>query len=39
MVQDPQKRRGYDPDWLAQNYPKTYAYLKHFETELLLCQG
>jgi len=34
MVQDPQKRRGYDPDWLAENYPKTYAYLKRFEAEL-----
>ena len=34
MVQDPEKRRGYDEDWLSVRYPKTYAYLKHFEPEL-----
>jgi hypothetical protein len=31
MVQDPEKRRGYDESWLAVKYPKTYAYLKQFE--------
>ncbi len=34
MVQDPEKRRGYDEDWLSVQYPKTYGYLKHFEAEL-----
>ena len=34
MVQDPQKRRGYEENWLKQNYPKTYSYLKHFEEPL-----
>jgi len=34
MVQDPAKRRGYDESWLSVNYPKTYAYLKHFEEVL-----
>lgn len=35
MVQDPLRRRGYDEDWLSVKYPKTYAYLKHFEGVLL----
>jgi SAM-dependent methyltransferase len=34
MVQDPDKRQGYDKDWLSAQYPKTYAYLKGFEAEL-----
>lgn len=34
MVQDPEKRRGYDEDWLSAKYPKTYAYLKRFEEPL-----
>ncbi|HUS70442.1 MAG TPA: N-6 DNA methylase [Anaerolineae bacterium] len=34
MVQDPQKRRGYDVDWLRLQYPRTYGYLKGFEDEL-----
>ncbi|HBY98372.1 MAG TPA: hypothetical protein DEP84_31260 [Chloroflexi bacterium] len=34
MVQDPEKRRGYDENWLSVKYPKTYAYLKRFETDL-----
>ena len=34
MVQDPEKRRGYDENWLAVTYPKTYAYLKRFEDAL-----
>ncbi len=34
MVQDPKKRQGYDEEWLAKTYPKTYAYLKHFEGPL-----
>jgi methylase of polypeptide subunit release factors len=34
MVQDPEKRRGYDENWMSAKYPKTYAYLKHFEAEL-----
>ena len=34
MVQDPEKRRGYNENWLAVTYPKTYAYLKRFENEL-----
>jgi SAM-dependent methyltransferase len=34
MAQDPQKRRGYDEDWLSVKYPKTYSYLKYFEAAL-----
>ncbi|NVM23141.1 MAG: SAM-dependent DNA methyltransferase, partial [Desulfobacterales bacterium] len=34
MVQDPQKRTGYDEAWLKVQYPLTYAYLKEFETVL-----
>jgi SAM-dependent methyltransferase len=34
MVQDPVRRRGYDEDWMTVTYPKTYAYLKHFEESL-----
>jgi len=34
MVQDPEKRRGYDEGWLSARYPKTYAYLKRFEADL-----
>jgi SAM-dependent methyltransferase len=39
MVQDPQKRRGYDESWLSVKYPKTYAYLKHFEDILRTRSG
>ncbi|MBC8492816.1 MAG: N-6 DNA methylase, partial [Chloroflexi bacterium] len=39
MVQDPEKRRGYDEDWLSVRHPKTYAYLKHFEAELRTRSG
>jgi hypothetical protein len=31
MVQDPERRRGYDEDWLSEHYPRAYAYLKRFE--------
>ena len=34
-MQDPETRRGYDEDWLAVNFPKTYAYLKRFKNTLL----
>lgn len=34
MVQDPDRRRGYDENWLQIQYPLTYAYLKYFENEL-----
>jgi hypothetical protein len=34
MVQDPQRRRGYDVAWLQTNYPLTYTYLAQFETIL-----
>jgi SAM-dependent methyltransferase len=34
MVQDPERRRGYDENWLRKKYTKTYDYLKRFETEL-----
>jgi len=34
LAQDPQKRIGYDEDWMKANLPKTYAYLKEFETAL-----
>jgi hypothetical protein len=35
VVQDPEKRQGYDEEWLQVTYPKTYAYLKRFEADLL----
>jgi len=31
MVQDPEKRAGYDESWLRMTYPKTYAYLHQFK--------
>jgi len=34
MVQDPEKRRGYDEEWMQTNYPYTYGYLKRFEEVL-----
>jgi len=34
MVQDPEKRSGIDEEELQRRYPKTYAYLKHFEPVL-----
>lgn len=34
LVQNPETRQGYDPDWLRENYPKTYAYLAQFEAIL-----
>ena len=34
MVQDPVTRRGIDEDEMKTNYPKTYLYLKRFETML-----
>ena len=34
MVQDPEKRRGMDEEELQRHHPKTYAYLKRFETVL-----
>jgi hypothetical protein len=34
MVQDPEKRKGYDERWLNSKYPKTYDYLRYFKKEL-----
>ncbi len=34
MVQDPERRRGYDLDWLRQHAPRTLAYLAQFEEPL-----
>lgn len=34
LVQDPNKRAGYDEKWMKMNYPKTYSYLKKFESIL-----
>jgi hypothetical protein len=34
LVQDPKLRRGIDEDLLQKDYPKTWAYLKHFEKAL-----
>lgn len=34
MVQDPKTRRGYDEKFVQNNYPKTWGYLKRFETPL-----
>lgn len=34
MVQDPQSRQGYGPEWLSQHYPRVLAYLEQFENIL-----
>jgi len=34
VVQDPNKRTGYEESWLKLNLPHTYAYLKQFESLL-----
>jgi SAM-dependent methyltransferase len=34
LVQNPETRQGYDPDWLEENYPLTYTYLVQFEEML-----
>ena len=34
MVQDPEERQGYGEEWLQENYPRTYGYLKRFEEVL-----
>jgi len=34
MVQDPEERQGYDEEWLQENCPRTYSYLKRFEEVL-----
>jgi SAM-dependent methyltransferase len=34
MVQDPKEQQGYDEDWLQENCPRTYGYLKRFEEVL-----
>jgi hypothetical protein len=34
MAQDPEKRQGIDEDEMKKDYPKTYLYLKRFETIL-----
>lgn len=34
MVQDTEKRRGYDEAWLSTRLPKTYNYLQRFEEDL-----
>jgi hypothetical protein len=39
IVQDPHTRRGYDEDWLMLNFPKTYAYLHYFQSDLLKRQA
>jgi len=35
MVQDPEKRRGYDEDYLSATLPLTYAYLVQFKDVLI----
>lgn len=35
MVQDPEKRRGYDEDWMGITYHRTYTYLKYFECAVI----
>ena len=35
MAQDPEKRKGYDEDWMAANLPLTYAYLVQFKDALV----
>jgi SAM-dependent methyltransferase len=39
LVQDPQKRRGYDLEWMKSKYPRTYGYLKRFEDVLRARSG
>jgi len=39
MVQDPEKRVGYDEKWLKRELPHTYAYLKQFEDILKARSG
>ena len=34
LAQDPVKRIGYEEDWMKQELPKTFAYLKEFEQDL-----
>ena len=34
MVQDPERRRGWPEDWLRQNCPLAWHYLKRFEPQL-----
>lgn len=34
IVQDPQTRQGYEVAWLRARYPRTLAYLQHFEAML-----
>jgi hypothetical protein len=34
MVQDPEERQGYGEEWLQENCPRTYGYLKRFEEVL-----
>ena len=35
IVQDPEKRKGYDESYLQINYPKTYSYFLRFQDILL----
>ncbi|MFW9853688.1 MAG: Eco57I restriction-modification methylase domain-containing protein [Candidatus Thorarchaeota archaeon] len=35
QMQDPVKRKGYDEDWVINNFPLTYAYLREFKQILL----
>jgi len=35
QMQDPVKRMGYDEKWVKTHFPKTYGYLKRFESILL----
>jgi len=39
MTQDPQTRRGLDPQIMQTRYPKTWTYLKRFEKELRARSG
>lgn len=34
LAQDPDKRRGWDEDWMKETLPKTFRYFKQFETIL-----
>ncbi|MCJ7667422.1 MAG: SAM-dependent DNA methyltransferase, partial [Anaerolineae bacterium] len=34
IVQDPDQRMGYDENWMKQQFPATYAYLRQFEPVL-----
>jgi hypothetical protein len=39
LMQNPETRVGWNEDWMKETLPKTYAYIKHFENQLLKRSG